>query len=97
MFERSNFDIYKKMWGPNEFTPNGTLVGMDVGAGLPQVECPALFMCGRYDEGTPESTAEFAALVPTSETKVFENSAHLAIFEEPDDYLETIGDWLARF
>jgi proline iminopeptidase len=96
MFERSNFEIYKKMWGPNEFTPNGTLVGMDVSPGLADIECPVLFTCGRFDEATPESTAEFASMVPNSEVKVYENSSHTPIFEEPDRYLETIGAWLNR-
>ncbi|MDQ3954711.1 MAG: proline iminopeptidase-family hydrolase [Actinomycetota bacterium] len=96
MFERTNFDIYKKMWGPNEFTANGTLVGMDVSPGLSRIECPVLFMCGRHDEATPKSTAEFASLVPTSEVKVHEKSAHLAIFEETAGYLETIEAWLER-
>jgi proline-specific peptidase len=96
VFERTNFEVYSKMWGPNEFTANGTLVGMDVSPGLADIQCPTLFTCGRYDEATPESTSEFAAMVPNSQMRVYEDCSHLAIHEDPQLYLRTVDSFLAE-
>lgn len=87
---RSRFgvNIYHYMWGPSEFTALGNLKQFDKTEALKQVKCPTLFMCGRFDEATPESTAYYASLVPGSKMHVFEQSSHCAYLEETSNYLE---------
>ncbi|WP_422122442.1 proline iminopeptidase-family hydrolase [Planococcus sp. X10-3] len=91
-----NRQIYNYMWGASEFTVNGTLKGFDATDRLPEIEIPALFSCGRYDEATPEATEYYAGLVPDAEFHVFENSAHMPAIEEPEAYVEVVREWVNR-
>jgi proline-specific peptidase len=45
---------YKVMWGPNEYSPTGNLVGWDVTSRLGEIKAPVLVACGAYDGLTPE-------------------------------------------
>ncbi|MEH7248849.1 proline iminopeptidase-family hydrolase [Neobacillus niacini] len=89
-----NPEIYNIMWGPSEFSVKGNLRFFDCTARLNEINCPTLFTCGRYDEATPESTEYFSRLVPNGKLHVYENSAHMAYFEENDEYLQVVGDFL---
>jgi proline iminopeptidase len=57
---------------------------------------PALFLCGRYDETTPEATREYRRNLPGAELVVFEKSAHMPMFEERAHYLRVVRDFLRR-
>lgn len=84
------------MWGPNEFLASGTLRNYDRTARLREIAVPTLFVCGRHDEATPESTAFYARQVRGAEMVVFEKSAHMPHLEETPKYLRVIGDFLRR-
>lgn len=87
--------VYNYMWGPNEFTPTGILRDYDRTGDLSDISVPVLYVCGRYDEATPESTRYYASLTPDAEVKVFGNSAHFAPLEETADFMATVGQFLA--
>ncbi|MGK7377146.1 proline iminopeptidase-family hydrolase [Planococcus sp. 1R117A] len=95
-FEATNSRIYHYMWGASEFTVTGTLKDFDATGRLHEIEIPALFTCGRYDEATPETTEYYASLAPDSEFHVFENSSHMPTLEEPQAYADTIREWVNR-
>lgn len=78
------------MWGPSEFCPTGNLRTYDCMSELAAIAIPSLFVCGRYDEATPESTQYYQSLVPGAEFHVFEQSAHMSYLEETDSYLEEV-------
>jgi proline iminopeptidase len=88
--------VYKTMWGPSEFYMTGNLLDYDCTDHLGEIDIPTLFTCGRYDEATPEATAWYQSLLPTSELAVFEQSAHMAHLEETGRYLRTLRDFLQR-
>ncbi|KWK58478.1 hypothetical protein WM15_01895 [Burkholderia ubonensis] len=90
------WDVYRTMWGPAEFTPTGNLGGYERETQLASLRCPVLYTCGRHDEITPDSTAQYHRLTPGSECVVFEQSAHLPHLEEPARYLATVRDFLSR-
>lgn len=87
--------VYKTLWGPNEFTPVGRLVGYDRTKDLDKIEVPVLYMCGRFDEATPESTDYYASLTPNAEVAVFERSSHNSFLEQPDEFMERLRVFLA--
>ncbi|MDX1467744.1 MAG: proline iminopeptidase-family hydrolase [Acidimicrobiia bacterium] len=87
--------VYNAMWGPNEFTSTGTLKDYDRTNDLTKVEVPVLFVCGRHDEATPESATYFASLVPEAQLHVLEEASHFPFLEQPDEFLEAVGDFLA--
>jgi proline iminopeptidase len=91
-----NSGIYNIMWGPSEFSVKGNLKSFDCTSQLHEISCPTLFTCGRYDEATPKSTEYFSSLVPNGKLHVFENSAHMPYFEEKDEFLRVVGNFLNR-
>lgn len=91
-----NHQIYHYMWGASEFTVTGTLKDFDATGRLHEIEIPALFSCGRFDEATPETTEYYAGLIPDAEFHVFENSSHTPGIEEPEAYVEMVREWVNR-
>jgi proline iminopeptidase len=86
--------VYNTMWGPSEFCATGNLKIYDVTSRLHEIDIPTLFLCGRYDETRPETLAYYHSLIPGSEMHVFEQSAHKAYFEETEEYLRVVGEFL---
>ena len=98
---RRSFDnvaeqVYGTMWGPNEFTATGNLREYDRRDRLGEIALPTLFTCGRFDEATPATTAHYQRLLPGSELRVFERSAHMAMIEESAEFVAVVRDFLAR-
>lgn len=89
-----NPEIYTIMWGPSEFTVKGNLKEFDCTSQLNEITCPTLYTCGRFDEATPETTEFYHDQTPNSQFHVYENSAHMAYFEEPEEYLRVVGEFL---
>ena len=93
-FANFNADIYGQMWGPSEFTATGSLKNYEREDVLPELNLPVLFTAGRYDEATPESVEYFQSLVPNSRLAIFENSAHMTMLDEPDEYVNAVRGFL---
>lgn len=95
-FEGFNTELYGYMWGPSEFTASGILRDYNRESELAQLDLPVLFTTGRYDEATPETVEHFHSLVPNSEIKIFEESAHMTMLDEPEAYIDAVRDFLNR-
>ena len=93
-FDMSSPAVYKIMWGPSEFYPTGNLKTYERVERLHEIKVPTFFTAGRYDEATPEATAWYRLHVPGSTLRIFENSSHMAMFEEPDAYVGSIREFL---
>lgn len=87
-------DVYNTMWGHEEFRATGTLKNFDLTDKLSQITVPTLFMCGRFDEATPESTEYFQSKIPESKLKIFEKSAHMPQWTERIEYIKTVRRFL---
>lgn len=90
----SDTQIYRIVWGPNELVVNGSIRNYSLVPRLPELRCPILFMCGRFDEATPEAHAFFAEQVPGSRLHVFEHSAHNTFCTEEREVLRVVGAFL---
>ncbi|MFP5258370.1 MAG: proline iminopeptidase-family hydrolase [Acidobacteriota bacterium] len=86
---------YTHMWGPSEFTLTGTLAEYDCTAELSRITVPTLLTCGRYDEATPETTADFASRIPGAKLVVFEEASHSHHLEQEGRYLEVLERFMA--
>ena len=86
--------VYGTMWGPSEFHATGNLKDYDRTVRLREIRVPVLFTAGRFDEATPETTRWYHELAPGSSFVVFENSAHLAMVEETDRYVDVIRQFI---
>lgn len=92
--EEMGGDIYQAMWGPVEFTINGTLSGYDATSKLRSVRIPALFTCGELDEATPEACAIFAEMMPQARIRVIPGAPHAAHLTNESEYLTAIREFL---
>lgn len=94
---KMNVKIYREVWGPEEFNPSGLLKDFDITDKLSQINIPTLLLAGRFDEATPEVTEYFMSLIPNSQVKIFEKSAHMPHWIEREKYIKTIRDFLHRY
>jgi pimeloyl-ACP methyl ester carboxylesterase len=94
--QASSTEVYETMWGPNEFTPTGTLKDWDVIDRLGEIDVPTLVTSGRHDECTPALVEPLHGGVRGSEWVLFEESSHTPYLEEPERYLATVGAFLDR-
>jgi proline iminopeptidase len=88
--------VYLTMNGPNEFTIIGNLKDWDIRARLPEIHVPTLVTVGKYDEVTPKIAETIHNGIRDSKLIVFENSAHLAMWEERELFLRTVRDFLLK-
>ena len=88
--------VYETMNGPNEFTVIGNLKDWDRTDRLSEITVPTLITVGRYDELTPACAETLHQGISNAQMVVFEESSHLAHFEEPEKYLQTVADFMAK-
>jgi len=86
--------VYGYMNGPNEFTITGVIKDWDRTKDLSVIKVPTLVTVGRYDEVTPNVAKLIHRNISNSILKVFENSSHMAMWEEPKEYLDTIEKFI---
>ena len=92
--EGFGIEVYNTMWGPSEFTCMGSLRQFERLERLHEIEAPTLFLCGRYDEATPESLELFNRRMLYSQMHVFEHSSHNAQLEQPKEFLAVMRAFL---
>ncbi len=87
--------IYETMQGP-EWNVTGNLKNWDVTARLRELDLPVLITSGRHDEMTPAVVKPLSEGIAGAESVVFEDSAHLAMAEEPERYRRIVDSFLSR-
>ena len=87
-------ETYRAMWGPNEWTLTGALLGWNVRPRLGELDVPALVVRGRYDLSTESIAATLMNGLPQAREVVFEESSHTPVLEETERYLEVVGDFI---
>ncbi|HXQ49158.1 MAG TPA: proline iminopeptidase-family hydrolase [Thermoplasmata archaeon] len=87
---------YGTMNGPNEFTIVGTMKDWDATPRLGEIGVPTLVTAGRYDEVTPTVAESIHHGIRGSQYELFENSSHLAFWEERPRYMEVLRAFLDR-
>jgi len=89
-----NQDIYEAMWGPNEFSSTGNLQSFDVTHRLSELQLPALFVVGQFDELRQETAARYQTLVPGSRLEVIEGAGHMSMVDEPQKFLQVVRKFM---
>jgi len=90
LFRKLNLELYRTLWGDNEFVCTGALKDHDGTALLPRVAVPALFLCGEFDESTPAANRDFAARTPAAKVSVIPGASHTPMFENPAAFLTAL-------
>ena len=86
---------YQIVWGTNELVVNGMVKDYNLAPRLSALRCPCLFMCGRFDEATPQAHEYFASLVPGARVHVFEKSAHHPFAIEHAESLRILREFMS--
>lgn len=89
-FGIANMEVYTHMWGPSEWFPTGNLKDYERVADLKNIKVPTLFVCGRYDEATPETTQFYSDHLPGSKLVVIEEASHIAYWEQEEVYRQAM-------
>jgi proline-specific peptidase len=90
-------EVYYTMNGPSEFHVVGTLKNWDIRAELPKIKAPTLVTSGKYDEATPLIAETVQKGIPGAQWVLFENSGHMAHAEEPERYMQVLGDFIGQY
>lgn len=86
---------YEMMWGPNEFTAAGNLLGQDLTDTARELQVPNLWLCGENDEARPATVRRFAESNPGGRFTVFAGGTHCVHLEQSTKYVETVRRFLA--
>jgi L-proline amide hydrolase len=87
--------VYHTMNGPSEFHVIGSLKSWSIIDRLDRIATPTLIISGRHDEATPATVQPYADRIKGARWKIFENSSHTPHLEETEEYLKTVGSFLA--
>ncbi len=87
-------ESYEVAWGPDEFTPVGTLKDYDVTELLPTITLPALVISGERDLCTPVIARTMAEGIPNARWELFAGCRHGVFTEEPEKYMALISSWM---
>lgn len=88
--------VNQYMCGASEFTITGTLKTVDVTPALGRLTLPSLFICGEFDEATPDTTRDYAGLAPQSRVVVIAGASHCANYDQPAAYFAALREWLGK-
>ena len=92
---RHGDECYLTAWGPNEFTPTGTLKDFDVLDDLGKVDVPVLITSGGNDLCTPYIAKVMHDAIPGSRWELFRDCRHMSFAEDTDRYCSLLMEWLA--
>lgn len=85
---------YQVAWGPNEFTPAGTLADWDYTDRLAEIDTPALIVSGGNDLCTPAVARTLRDGIPRSRWELFESCRHMCFVEDTPRYLRLVNEWM---
>lgn len=91
---RSGRESYETAWGPNEFTPLGTLKDFDVTAQLGAIRQSALIISGGNDLCTPYIAKVMYDGIPDSRWELFRDCRHACFVEDTPRYAALLREWL---
>lgn len=94
--KKAGRESYVVGWGPNEFTPLGTLKDYDVIDQLGDIKEPALIINGGNDLCTPYVAKFMYDLIPNSEWELFRTCRHMCFVEDNDHYVEVLKKWMNK-
>ena len=94
--KRAGAEAYLHGWGPNEYTPMGSLKGFEYTDRLGEIEVPCLVMSGTEDLCTPIVAKTMYDGIPHCEWELFAGCRHMPFVEDHEHYCRVLSDWLDR-
>ena len=92
--KRTGRESYVVGWGPNEFTPMGTLKDYDVTELLHTIDVPTLIISGGNDLCTPYIAKTMYDRIPNARWELFRDCRHCCFVEDTERYIQVLRDLL---
>lgn len=83
-------------WGPNEYTPLGTLKNFEYTSRLNEITVPSLVISGTDDLCTPLVAKTMYNHIPNSKWELMQGCRHMCFVDDHDKYCEIILDWICH-
>jgi proline-specific peptidase len=91
---QSNQELYETLWGPSEVCITGELANWSCTNRVGALDMPILLTSGERDEVAPDLVVQAQKALPTSQWRLFENSAHMPHLEESEQYVAVVDRFL---
>lgn len=82
-------------WGPNEYTPLGTLKDFEYTNRLNEIQVPALIISGTNDLCTPLVAKTMYDGIKNAKWHLMPGCRHMCFVDDHDTYCHNLEDWLA--
>ena len=92
--KRFGLESYIEAWGPNEYTPTGTLKDFDYTARLHEIAQPTLVISGTNDECTPLIAKTMYDAIPHARWELLDGARHMTFIDQTDNYIRILTHWL---
>ena len=92
--KRTGAEAYLHGWGPNEYTPTGTLRDYDYTDCLGEIQVPCLVMSGTNDLCTPLVAKTLYDGIQDSKWHLFVGARHMPFAEQNDEYCKVLEEWM---
>lgn len=92
--KRFGLESYIEAWGPNEYTPTGTLKDFDYTARLHEIAQPTLVISGTNDECTPLIAKTMYDAIPHARWELLDGARHMTFIDQTDNYIRILTRWL---
>lgn len=83
-------NVYRHMWGPEEFVATGNLKDYDRTSAISKLKVPVLFTAGEYDAARPATVKYYQSLVPGSAFVEIKGAGHSTMTDKIDEDLKAI-------
>ncbi|RYP43687.1 hypothetical protein DL768_009788 [Monosporascus sp. mg162] len=88
---------YNTMQGPSEIVVDGSLKDWDGSEQAKNINVDTLLLNGRHDEVSELCVEPWFRSIPRIKWVVFENSSHMAHWEERDRFMQLVGTFLTSY
>lgn len=92
--KRFGMESYLVAWGPNEYTPTGTLKDFDYIDRLHEIKQRTLIISGTNDECTPLIAKTMFDRISDSRWELFDGARHMTFIDQTDKYKALLTEWL---
>lgn len=92
--KKAGTEAYLIGWGPNEYTPSGTLKDYEYTDRLSEITVPSLITSGIHDLCTPLVAKTMYDLIPNSKWELFAESRHMTFVDEHEKSCRIYNEWM---
>ncbi len=93
--KRFGTESYVTAWGPNEYTPTGTLKDFEYTDRLGEIKQRALIISGTNDECTPLVAKTMFDRIPNARWELLDGARHMTFIDQTENYKKLLAGWLS--